>query len=99
IAPTRRFGIEVKPDTFAAEALARAVDAHTESNVIASQTKVAQRIQQDNYAEAITKNEDLRERAGGIAGPDGADTALSSAIKTIRASYSESVEEAREVMK
>lgn len=91
--------LAIQPENFAVEAMRRAQTADTQGRLLAQQIREAQSKQQINYAEEISHNEAMRHTAGGIAEETGADRALASAIKTIRADYNESAADAREVMK
>lgn len=58
----------------------------------------ATKVQNDSLAKALIDNSDLREQAGGI-NEQGADSALASAISTVRTAYGQSVNEARQIIK
>lgn len=62
-------------------------------------SKNAERVLNRQFAESMMKNQGMQERAGGIAGSDGADSALASAIATMRSDYGKSVEEAHQIIK
>lgn len=62
-------------------------------------SKNAERVLNRQFAESMMANQSLQERAGGIAGSDGADSALASAIATMRSDYGKSVEEAHQIIK
>ena len=62
-------------------------------------SKNAERVLNRQFAESMMKSQDMQERAGGIAGSDGADSALASAIATMRSDYGKSVEEAHQIIK
>ena len=62
-------------------------------------SKNADRVLNRQFAESMIKSQDLQTRAGGIAGPDGADSSLASAIATMRSDYGKSVEEATQIVK
>jgi hypothetical protein len=61
--------------------------------------KNAERVLNRQFAESMMKSQDLQARAGGIAGSDGADSSLASAIATMRSDYGKSVEEAHQIIK
>lgn len=59
----------------------------------------AQRSLNNQLAENMLANQELRKQAGGIYGDLGADSALASAINTMRSEYGKSVEEGRQISK
>jgi hypothetical protein len=83
---------------FAIAAAKHAAEMDQESRIIQSATSIAQATQQKNFAKAINGSVELQKAAGGI-DPLGADTALASAINTVRESYNKSVNEARAITK
>lgn len=76
----------------------RAVHLDQGSRIVARATAAAQGLQQQYFSEALMASETLQRQAGGI-DPSGADSALASAINTVRESYGKSVAEARAINK
>lgn len=84
---------------FTADVVSRAAHLDQEARITASATHKAQEQQEEIFAKALAANENLRIRAGGIDREHGADSALASAINTIREAYGKSVTEARAINK
>ncbi len=76
----------------------RAIHLDQGSRIIARATAAAQGLQQQYFSEALMASEMLQRQAGGI-DPSGADSALASAINTVRESYGKSIAEARAINK
>jgi hypothetical protein len=90
--------IEMRPDTFATEALRRAQDADQESRVLSQAIHSADHVQEHHFAEALEASADLRARAGGIQGIAGAQRALASAISAQSKAHGEAVSNATTII-
>ena len=90
-------GLNVIPAHLAQRAMVARHNAQ-HSTAIARAIHEAENMQQQEYARTMQQSEALRRFAGGI-NPNGADSALASAINTVREAYGKSVNEARAINK
>jgi len=68
------------------------------ASILARQLHAAQDVQQEEFAKALIKSENLQLQSRGV-DEHGADSALASAIATVRKSYNDSITEARAINK
>lgn len=73
-------------------------DSQEQTTLQENRMRAAQGIREDKLAERLLTNADLRAVAGGI-DPQGADTALATAVNSVREAYGKSVNEARAITK
>lgn len=89
--------IEMRPGTFATEALRRAQAVDQESRVLSQAIHSAEHMQQHHFASALEEDEALRIRAGGI-DPNGPQRALASATAVIKKAHAETITNASAIM-
>ena len=89
------------PETAGTE-LASAIEnlraGHQAAEVERLRTSNAQKVQNDNLADSLINDVELRDFAGGI-NKQGSDAAMASAISTVRTAFGQSVNEARQIVK
>ncbi|MNQ77081.1 hypothetical protein D3C85_919370 [compost metagenome] len=97
--PMHTQGIEGPQTRTMSELMNRADTTVRDLAIESLRTQNAKRTLNTEFAESMIASEEMQKRAGGIAGALGADSALASAVTTMRKDYGTSVEEARQIVK
>ncbi|MNQ27264.1 hypothetical protein D3C85_405190 [compost metagenome] len=97
--PMHAQGLEGPQTRAMSELMGRADTTVRDLAIESLRTQNAKRTLNTEFAESMIASEEMQKRAGGIAGALGADSALASAVTTMRKDYGTSVEEARQIVK
>lgn len=97
--PMHAQGLEGPQTRAMSELMGRADTTVRDLAIESLRTQNAKRTLNTEFAETMIASEEMQKRAGGIAGSLGADSALASAVTTMRKDYGTSVEEARQIVK